>query len=224
MQMAAPLLSEVTLQRFGSDVSDREAEEAISEATSDSGATRSERSQSDAEVHADAGYVVLCLRKCTKGPPLLPSSSDPDGWVQAERDGFNLTSYLRAFLAHVGANEEVYDVYNGQPLVPYQAALRRDAWENAWAAIGAQFKEQRAAYRWMFGGNCGPEISESKEPRFSTPWADGTGAGKLSAKPLRVHVRRTGLHVDGRQRCRPYSTLESSPANAFEPMYVTWTQ
>lgn len=224
MRMAASPISKQSSESFGSDIADREAEEETSEVTSDSGATRSERSQSDVDAHADAGYVVLCLRKCTKGPPLLPSSSDPDGWVQAERDGFNLTSYLRAFLAHVGASEEVYDAYNGQLLVPYQAALRRDAWERGWAAIGTQFKEQRAAYRWMFGGNCGPEISESKEPRFSTPRAEGAAAGKLSSKPLRVHVRRTGVQRDGRPRCCPYSTLESNPANALEPMYVAWTR
>lgn len=122
-------------------------------------------------------YVILNLRKCTKGLPLLPRTAsfseappaDPSAeWEPMKMADWALAKYLKAFLERIGADggQEVFDSLDGRPLVPYQAAVRRGAWAGVWKTLSAAFRTQRAAYRRLLGGRCAPEIIEGAEARL----------------------------------------------------------
>lgn len=82
------------------------------------------------------GFVVLRIRKCCKGPPLLPTTWPAPlqaQWVccvvdSGERE-FRLARYLQQLLKAVGLHSlEIFDDVDGGRLVFYQAAMRRTSW------------------------------------------------------------------------------------------------
>ncbi|CAJ1348823.1 unnamed protein product [Effrenium voratum] len=88
-------------------------------------------------------YTVLTLRTCQGGWPLLPGKPKAEGhvvelsatngpfrfWFRPEAKDFSLAAYLRAFLPVIGADIQVFESMNGEPLVPFQAVLQRSQWE-----------------------------------------------------------------------------------------------
>jgi hypothetical protein len=173
-------------------------------------------------------YVVLNLRKCTNGLPLIPKTatfaevpaSDPSNeWEPAVLIDFTLAAYLRAFLERLGlpGGEHFHDSLDGRLLVPYQAAVPRAVWAELWASLTRAFRTQRAAYRRLVGGRCAPEVSEGASPRFLSPDKVTAGLSKRSSSPQSksIPVQRTFVHFAPqglRDRC-------GSGASVLEDVY-----
>merc|ERR1719329_950065 len=118
-------------------------------------------------------YVVVCIRKLTRGPPLLPrevafggeSSGSDGGAVPASgwepvRDGSTCAWYLQTLLSCIGVPVDVHETLDGQQLVYYQAAFRRNDWDIARAALDSGlWRSLCAAYRKMHGGKHAPKLS-----------------------------------------------------------------
>merc|ERR1711971_165113 len=127
------------------------------------------------------------LRRCTKGPPLLPAIDadgtedniiEPDSasgfrvtWVEVGQRHICLVDFLSAFQMRLpGFRVEdavaVYDSLDSRRLAQYQAVLTRTGWGKLWAVLESPFKEMRAVYRHRFGGTTAPEITVDVTPRF----------------------------------------------------------
>jgi len=110
-----------------------------------------------------ADFAVLSLKKCNAGPPLLPNAGS---WEFVSKEGFSLPSYLRLLAQRLDLDLTVHACLEGRPLVPYQAAIDRVAWESVCTEVQAALFKQRAAYRRMNGGGGAPVLVEAPEPRF----------------------------------------------------------
>jgi len=167
-------------------------------------------------------YTVVGLRKCQRGPPLLPvvSGEATEGavfadakipyWVHSEKEGFSFSSYLRRFLAALREPAEVFDSLDGRYLVPYQACMHTSVWERVWPSIEAAFKEQRAAYRRLNGGSGAPTLVIGAEPRFlpNSGWPTASyGAEPRDWLGAQVH----GTFLDFRKPRAPRSRCGSAP-------------
>jgi hypothetical protein len=119
----------------------------------------------------DADYVVLVLRRCPRGPPLLPACPPEnqvgfDGvqkWIQAPE--YNLCKYLQALFTTMGVQAAVFSSYRGSALMPYQAVMLRRDWNRSWPLCDSVWRQQKAAYRHMHGGKSSPDIHEATEVR-----------------------------------------------------------
>lgn len=142
----------------------------------------------------DSPFLMLRLRKCCRGPPLVPSKAryaeelDELGWEPAEEEDFSLGGYLQKLLAVCGVHTScVFDCLDGRPLVFFQAAVPRTAWPCLWDALEPVLKKQQTAYRRRYGGTGAPRIDADVEPRFrseaSTEFGSSVGlycsSGKL---------------------------------------------
>lgn len=127
------------------------------------------------------GFLVLRLRKCTRGPPLTPLKTSelghrPEGslfslddmhWGLDNDGDFHLCRYLRRLLTFCGLSpDSVFDSLDGRFVVFYQAVVRRDAWHSLWAAVEPSFKRQQSAYRYWYGGSAAPTLSVDVPPFF----------------------------------------------------------
>ena len=128
-------------------------------------------------------YTVLSVHSCKRGPPLLPlkpgstqracvtikkdAGSQLDAWVRmGTEDRFRLANFVNQFAENLGLNLKAYSTLDGQRLVHYQCAVRREEWER----VGEQFQEaflvQKRAYRRANGGSSAPCLAADGEPRF----------------------------------------------------------
>jgi len=150
----------------------------------------------------DKIYVILSLRKCSRGGPLLPVTSPGDshrlsGWEAPSTTGSDgaalkmpLADYLREFIARIGAPTiGIYDNVDGWTLAPYQAAVTRDEWERAWPVLEPLFREQRAAYRRLNGGSCAPDIAVSTTPKLHRPV-------NFAAKCATVYIHNGDINLE----------------------------
>lgn len=126
---------------------------------------------------AAGSYMVVGIRRCVKGPPLLPRQESINinevsvaiDWEAAEIGGvrLGLPEYFRRFLGKLGVHDiEVYDRLHGRQIVRYQAVVERQSWERCWAVLETPFRIQRAAYRRAHGGSNAPDITIDVEPKF----------------------------------------------------------
>lgn len=169
-------------------------------------------------LESDDGYEVLTIRKCTKGPPLLPDKALTCGdmaelpfqkWVSSigdstQRDDFFLCDYLQKLqsIAEDVVPVPVFDVVDGRRLVAYQAAVRRGDWRKVWPRLEPGFRRQRAVYRHRFGGKCAPELSTSQNMRFAAMVRaepevrqERTDSGSSGEPHVALTVKGTFLHI-----------------------------
>ncbi|CAJ1376495.1 unnamed protein product [Effrenium voratum] len=152
-------------------------------------------------------YVVLGLRHFARGSPLLPhvGSAEPDviistdaaAWTifrfDAENTKFQAARYMQQFLERLGYHVRTFDTLDGQKLVPYQCAMRRDEWLRLRGEFLVAFRCQRAAYRRAYGGSQAPDLKEDMVAHFQrTPW----GRTCVEHFEPQLVVRRTFLHVE----------------------------
>lgn len=158
---------------------------------------RPESPSGAASLAPEKGPGILSLRKCTRGAPLLPkgmvSALEPIEW-EAQSGARPLKEYLCELLARLSIPDIVIeDSVDGQRLAPYQAAVQLEEWSRTWQRLEGPFREQRAAYRRLFGGTGAPELTIGAKPKFVS--------GAWVSRP------RTG-----------FPSLDQTPAS--EPMYV----
>lgn len=125
---------------------------------------------------AVAFYVILALRSCSRGPPLLPlvdstQTSSPERigdyfWEPDDREHFHFSAYLSRLLKAMGHSVKVFGSMYGKCLAPYQAALLRSDWEVIRDDFQVFFRSQCAAYRFLNGGKHAPKIRADLAPTF----------------------------------------------------------
>jgi hypothetical protein len=97
-------------------------------------------------------YVVIEMRGCIKGPPLLPPRHS-DGstlWRQPDDLHIPLASYiieLMMLLRQEDWSGRVVQELDGKRLARYQAAVQERFWRILWDALLKPFTAQRTAYR-----------------------------------------------------------------------------
>jgi hypothetical protein len=114
-------------------------------------------------------YIVIMLKRCANGPPLLPMERNGSlEWVAFEGD-FSCATYLKKLLERLKGDDWsslILDDLNDQPLVWYQATVAEDNWRFVWDALLKPFSEQRRAYRGLYKTKKAPEIFFGVEARF----------------------------------------------------------
>jgi hypothetical protein len=153
----------------------------------------------------DSTYVVLSLRKCTRGVPLLPLHKDaceecPEEWEQLKQV-VPLPEYLRELLRRLEIRDvEVFDSLDGGKVVPYQAVVQQRAWERAWLCLEAPWGCMRVAYRRKLGGGHAPKLEVGTEPKYVKLSPDAPAETVESSDDEEVHgasgvpVRGTFVH------------------------------
>mmetsp|Transcript_8236 Transcript_8236/g.18517 ORF Transcript_8236/g.18517 Transcript_8236/m.18517 type:complete len:374 (+) Transcript_8236:24-1145(+) len=111
-------------------------------------------------------YMVVCIRRCGRGPPLLPLTAELNTWECAERSGFSLPRYLVRFAGVMGLDLQAWDALDGRQLAPFQAAVRVDQWATSWPQLETGFRAQCRAYRSVNRISAAPTLVEGVEPRF----------------------------------------------------------
>jgi len=130
-------------------------------------------------IEEEAGFLVVALKKCCRGPPLVPFTASPPQpleplhWMpQDDPAGFSLSRYLQLLLIACGLDSgSIFDSLDGRYLVPFHAAVKRSVWPVLWQTLDIIFKEQRSAYRRHYGGSGAPHIQADVAPRFHTETA-----------------------------------------------------
>jgi hypothetical protein len=120
-------------------------------------------SEMEAEIEETSDLIVLSLKKCNAGPPLLPNAGS---WEFVSKEGFSLPGYLRLLAQRLDLDVTVHACLEGRSLVPYQAAIDRLTWESICSEVQGTLTKQRAAYRRLNGGGGAPVLVEAPEPRF----------------------------------------------------------
>ncbi|CAE8594118.1 unnamed protein product [Polarella glacialis] len=162
-------------------------------------------------------YAVIGIKKCQRGPPLLPSqmltestvhvaAGDHLGlgmWERYDEERFTLSQYLRSFIFSLLGQPEVevqvYDALDGRQLVPYQAAMPRELWTSIKPALMTAFAIQKAAYRHAQGGSCAPSLYDDTAARF-LPSSEASFSDEESIRkikdPIKIDVRNTFLFFE----------------------------
>eukprot|EP00930_Biecheleria_cincta_P050187 TRINITY_DN35368_c0_g1_i1.p1 TRINITY_DN35368_c0_g1~~TRINITY_DN35368_c0_g1_i1.p1 ORF type:complete len:419 (-),score=42.66 TRINITY_DN35368_c0_g1_i1:280-1536(-) len=164
----------------------------------------------------DEMYVILNLRGCSRGLPLLPlanreeyeaaserSKVEMPGtntqfasrfWVRANQDGFEFTSYLHDLSGHIGIQLNSFKTLEGRNLAQYQAVVLRKHWLTTWPLFSALWQVQKAAYRKLNGGTTAPQIVQGCAAR----WRQESCADefrKVDQRP-KFRVRRTFIEAE----------------------------
>jgi len=175
------------------------------------------------EVTEGAGsYIVVGMRRCVKGPPLLPcecqGTPEVTDWGEAESGGVRLAlpEYLQTFLKRIGVEGvDIYDRLHGREVVRYQAVVQRRAWEQAWTVMENPFRLQRAAYRRLHGGTNAPALTIDMAPKFLLPNSVEFVKGLQDNEPAAVEIptARTFIHFSA-------SSTKPQPRLGSEPAYI----
>jgi hypothetical protein len=175
------------------------------------------------EITEGAGkYIVVGIRRCVKGPPLLPRESCKVeelavsiDWMEAETDGvrLGLPEYLSMFLGRLGVRDVgIYDRLHGRQVVRYQAVVEQQTWERVWALLETPFRIQRAAYRRLHGGSNAPDITIGMEPKFlAVNDPPSITEGKATHINTGVPTARTFVHFNECHEPARLTRVDSDP-------------
>ncbi|CAE8586134.1 unnamed protein product [Polarella glacialis] len=135
-------------------------------------------------------YLLLNLKCCVRGPPLLPCGETEaqgkedsrvclDGqaikyWERLQDENFSLCSYVRKFLASTGMTVNVFTNFDGRELVSYQALVQRSQWESIRPEFEKAWRIHGAAYRRLNGGSTAPKLVEGGVARWKPCEQDAT--------------------------------------------------
>jgi hypothetical protein len=111
----------------------------------------------------DETFVVVQVRHCQRGPPLLPSY-DSDGqlsWVAAADPYMPFATYLAITMERLTKEDwssRILPHLRSVYLVRYQAVIRQSDWQKLWDTLLKPFGEQRLAYRKRLKCSVSPDI------------------------------------------------------------------
>jgi len=128
-------------------------------------------------------YLVMSLKCCVRGPPLLPcgETEAEEGredsrvclegqaikyWERLQDENFSLCSYVKKFLASTGMTVNVFTNFDGRELVSYQAFVQRSQWETIRPEFEKAWRIHGAAYRRLNGGSAAPKLVEGGVARW----------------------------------------------------------
>jgi len=153
-------------------------------------------------------YVVLSLKACSRGFPMLPAGPVveqlgavgsvllPDGqaWVQPPACEKGFPKFLQLFLDAIGCGHvQVFDNLDGRPLMCWQAVVLRKDWELVSPIFEESWKCGRAAYRKLYKTKAAPCVSVVAEPRFATRHGYSTTDNVTDPSELKC-VAKKDLH------------------------------
>jgi len=152
----------------------------------------------DPDDQNESSTVILEVRSCNRGTPMLPVAHVDGGvgWtMDDERTArFSLRGYLLTMLKFFRSDLdiEVSGMLDGMLLLPYQAVVRSCDVQIVYHALCKPFMEQRSAYRRVLGGRNAPDIFFGVSPKYSTSHgADWI----LTGKKYTVPVARTFIEI-----------------------------
>eukprot|EP00435_Cladocopium_sp_Y103_P034158 s1161_g8.t1 len=105
----------------------------------------------------------------------------------------------RAIIENLEEDLSVYETLDGRPLVPYQCAVSRQAWNQIREHFIACFLVGKTAYRRANGGSTAPTLHEDVEPRFLHRAPDPSTSTVVRAQgqgSYRMVVRNTFVEVE----------------------------
>jgi hypothetical protein len=141
-------------------------------------------------------FVVIELRGCVKGPPLLPpQSSENDRWSVPEDYYIHLAAYLVRlmwFLHQGDWSDRISADLNGRTLLRYQAVVKANAWRKLWDALLKPLEVMRAAYRGVYKCRKAPDLFFGVDPRYYT----GTNATSSSYSGEKSSENRREREID----------------------------
>jgi len=160
-------------------------------------------------------YVTLSLRTCPQGRPLLPRRAPAlpgedvvitvTGVGSAHRlttwfrptGTFSLPTYLSDLLNVIGCDYvQVFDGLEGRQLVPYQAVLLRDQWEQIGTLFNDVWLTHRSAYKKLNCCKHAPTISDGRQAREADkPLMPAGYAENEPTSPYSIAVRNTFIEV-----------------------------
>lgn len=157
-------------------------------------------------------YVIISLQSFKRGMPLLPAyktepslteidAGTPYGlrrWLRYELSSskFHLADYLKVFLRRLGVEIEAYETLDGQTLVPYQCAVRRDCWEPVRDLCLQAYALQKTAYRRANGGSGAPGMHDEVAAKFVSQDHSNLKDRLMKAVEPRLVVRKTFFDVE----------------------------
>eukprot|EP00931_Biecheleriopsis_adriatica_P043622 TRINITY_DN24932_c0_g1_i1.p1 TRINITY_DN24932_c0_g1~~TRINITY_DN24932_c0_g1_i1.p1 ORF type:complete len:406 (+),score=22.41 TRINITY_DN24932_c0_g1_i1:62-1219(+) len=147
-------------------------------------------------------YMVVNLKRCGSGPPLLPAPEEEQADVVIAGQGWNrlesvlpLSVYLRSLLQGGGCSTvRVFQSLHGWQLVPYQAVVVRQEWTAAYPLISSLWARHEAAYKEVYDHRFspGPHLAFDLPPRLT---AQRNGQFRECPESMVVSVRNT--FIDG---------------------------
>jgi hypothetical protein len=144
------------------------------------------------------GYVVISIKRCPDGPPLLPALTREGNfeWTPPEPAVGQFADYLRMLVVKLKGEDwgfRIQDSLNNQHLVSYQAAVAEEDWREVWDALLKPFTEQRTAYRRYYKTKKAPEIFFGVQAKLHDPALSET----TTTSRTRGSTRGTADSVDG---------------------------
>jgi len=160
-------------------------------------------------------YLVVSLKCCVRGPPLLPcEETDAEGredsrvclegqvikcWERLKEDNFSLCSYVRRFLSSAGLAVNVFGNFDGRELVSYQAFVQRSQWDAVRPEFEKAWKTHGAAYRRLNGGCAAPKLVEGGVARWKPCEEDAErfndGCPLSQKESIGITIRNTFIEV-----------------------------
>eukprot|EP00931_Biecheleriopsis_adriatica_P052227 TRINITY_DN30360_c0_g1_i1.p1 TRINITY_DN30360_c0_g1~~TRINITY_DN30360_c0_g1_i1.p1 ORF type:complete len:386 (+),score=41.93 TRINITY_DN30360_c0_g1_i1:53-1159(+) len=149
-------------------------------------------------------YMLVSLKRCSSGPPLLPISSEREeadvvidgvGWKLLETV-IALSDYLRRLFQACGCNCRVFKSLDGWVLVPYQAVVLREEWEEYGPLIRSVWSRQEAAYRLAYATKSWPKLATDHRPRYFSNQLiceSGETVARLGHQEKRFEIRCRSL-------------------------------
>mmetsp|Transcript_55518 Transcript_55518/g.118250 ORF Transcript_55518/g.118250 Transcript_55518/m.118250 type:complete len:423 (-) Transcript_55518:73-1341(-) len=133
-------------------------------------------------------YVVLRLKKCSRGPPLIPISAQDaashdagntmcfngDFWTPCVRErSFTLSMLIKQIivsssmpLEDLDFEDSIFDTLDGRRFVYFECAVRSSMWKIVESTVMEYFSKQAPAYRHWYGGRSAPSLQANREPIF----------------------------------------------------------
>ncbi|CAK9032603.1 unnamed protein product, partial [Durusdinium trenchii] len=101
-------------------------------------------------------YLVLALKKCASGSPLLLQHLEAtvrnfNDWTRLSYEEFELTKYLQSLMDVINVNLRASCELDGRTLVPYMCAVPRKGWNENFAYIQGWLKMAGLAYKIHMG-------------------------------------------------------------------------
>lgn len=161
--------------------------------------------------NAQDTYVVLEVRGCTSGPPLMPTRLADGGlqWDSPADRFMHLSTYLAIAMKRLTGEDwspRIFPHVSGNYLVRYQAVVREEHWRELWDHLLKPFAEQRSEYRRVHHTHRAPDLFFGVKAKACQPEGTPEESAGLGLAPER---EATPVASDGKRSERDDTTTAS---------------
>eukprot|EP00931_Biecheleriopsis_adriatica_P110165 TRINITY_DN8442_c0_g3_i1.p1 TRINITY_DN8442_c0_g3~~TRINITY_DN8442_c0_g3_i1.p1 ORF type:complete len:234 (+),score=26.43 TRINITY_DN8442_c0_g3_i1:536-1237(+) len=159
------------------------------------------------EEAANAGFMVLRMRKVSRGRPLVPTCSScttpsstqtvvaGTAW-ETSNGAFMLHIYLQALLQFCNKDPNViFSTLDGKRVASFQAVVQRSSWPGLWDVLEPLLGQHKSAYRLKYGGSGAPSLSIDVPPIFEDDAAMSDSEDGTSGEEYTYLIKNTFLHA-----------------------------